>query len=109
MNLAVLRTPYAATNPVNFVIETIAVHSPILPLRASRVSTNVLASVTTEARLIVTSRTSSMLPVGKNTFMEDYASVSLTFFFFEWGFYALSASKAIFRARTYNCITYSVR
>ena len=22
----------------------------------------------------------------------------------EWGFYALSASKAIFRARTYNCI-----
>ena len=28
---------------------------------------------------------------------------------FEWGFYALSASKAIFRARTYNCITYSVR
>ena len=25
------------------------------------------------------------------------------------GFYALSASKAIFRARTYNCITYSVR
>ena len=21
----------------------------------------------------------------------------------EWGFYALSASKAIFRARTYNC------
>ena len=25
----------------------------------------------------------------------------------EWGFYALSASKAIFRARTYNCITYS--
>ena len=30
-------------------------------------------------------------------------------FEFEWGFYALSASKAIFRARTYNCITYSVR
>ena len=30
-------------------------------------------------------------------------------FRFEWGFYALSASKAIFRARTYNCITYSVR
>ena len=30
-------------------------------------------------------------------------------FFFEWGVYALSASKAIFRARTYNCITYSVR
>ena len=28
---------------------------------------------------------------------------------FEWGFYALSASKAIFRARTYNCITFSVR
>ena len=27
---------------------------------------------------------------------------------FEWGFYALSASKAIFRARTYNCRTYSV-
>ena len=26
----------------------------------------------------------------------------------EWGFYALSASKAIFGARTYNCITYSV-
>ena len=26
---------------------------------------------------------------------------------FEWGCYALSASKAIFRARTYNCITYS--
>ena len=24
------------------------------------------------------------------------------------GFYALPASKAIFRARTYNCITYSV-
>ena len=24
-------------------------------------------------------------------------------------FYAQSASKAIFRARTYNCITYSVR
>ena len=30
-------------------------------------------------------------------------------FEFEWGFYTLSASKAIFRARTYNCITYSVR
>ena len=30
------------------------------------------------------------------------------FFFFEWGFYAQSASKAIFRARTYDCITYSV-
>ena len=29
--------------------------------------------------------------------------------FFEWGVYALSASKAIFRARTYNSITYSVR
>ena len=28
---------------------------------------------------------------------------------FQWGFFALSASKAIFRARTYNCITYSVR
>ena len=28
---------------------------------------------------------------------------------FEWGVYALSASKAISRARTYNCITYSVR
>ena len=28
---------------------------------------------------------------------------------FEWGVYALSASTAIFRARTYNCITYSVR
>ena len=26
----------------------------------------------------------------------------------EWGFYAPSAFKAIFRARTYNCITYSV-
>ena len=30
-------------------------------------------------------------------------------FEFEWGFDALSASKAIFRAKTYNCITYSVR
>ena len=30
-------------------------------------------------------------------------------FEFEWGVYALSASNAIFRARTYNCITYSVR
>ena len=28
---------------------------------------------------------------------------------FEWRFYALSASEAIFRARTYSCITYSVR
>ena len=40
-------------------------------------------------------------------------SVSMygTSVFFEWGFYALWASKAIFRARTYkfNCITYSVR
>ena len=34
---------------------------------------------------------------------------SFFFFFLEWGVYALSASKAIFRARTYNCITYSVR
>ena len=34
---------------------------------------------------------------------------TIIFYFFEWGFYALSASKAIFRARTYNCITYSVR
>ena len=25
----------------------------------------------------------------------------------EWGFYALSASKAIFRARTYNCNLFS--
>ena len=33
----------------------------------------------------------------------------ISFFGFESGFYALSASKAIFRARTYNCITYSVR
>ena len=33
----------------------------------------------------------------------------IKFFEFEWGFYALLASKAIFRARTYNCITYSVR
>ena len=31
------------------------------------------------------------------------------FFEFEWEFYALSASEAIFRARTYDCITYSVR
>ena len=30
-------------------------------------------------------------------------------FEFEWEFYAQLASKAIFRARTYNCITYSVR
>ena len=30
-------------------------------------------------------------------------------FEFEQGSYAQSASKAIFRARTYNCITYSVR
>ena len=30
-------------------------------------------------------------------------------FEFELEFYAQSASKAIFRARTYNCITYSVR
>ena len=29
----------------------------------------------------------------------------MRFLRFEWGFYALSASKAIFRARTYNCIT----
>ena len=29
-------------------------------------------------------------------------------FEFEWEFYALSASKAIFRARAYDCITYSV-
>ena len=29
------------------------------------------------------------------------------FFEFEWGFYALSASKAIFRARTYNCNLFS--
>ena len=28
---------------------------------------------------------------------------------FEWEFYTLSASEAIFRARTYNCIIYSVR
>ena len=34
---------------------------------------------------------------------------SFRVFEFEWGFYTLSASKAIFRARTYNCITYSVR
>ena len=27
----------------------------------------------------------------------------------EWGVYAQSASKAIFRARTHNRITYSVR
>ena len=27
----------------------------------------------------------------------------------EWRFYALSASKAIFRVRTYSRITYSVR
>ena len=30
-------------------------------------------------------------------------------FEFEWGFHAQSASEAIFRARTYNHITYSVR
>ena len=32
-------------------------------------------------------------------------------FEFEWGVYSLSpsSSKAIFRARTYNCIAYSVR
>ena len=30
-------------------------------------------------------------------------------FEFEWGLYALSASKAIFRVRTYSHITYSVR
>ena len=28
-------------------------------------------------------------------------------FEFEWGFYALSASKAIFRAKTYNCNLFS--
>ena len=37
------------------------------------------------------------------------AGVITRFLRFEWRFYALSASKAIFRARTYNCITYSVR
>ena len=36
-------------------------------------------------------------------------AINVLEFEFEWGFYALSASKAIFRARTYNCITYSVR
>ena len=35
--------------------------------------------------------------------------LSLKEFEFESGFYVLSASKAIFRARTHNCITYSVR
>ena len=29
-------------------------------------------------------------------------------FEFEWRFYALSASKAIFRARTYNCIIFLI-
>ena len=39
----------------------------------------------------------------------NFANRIKVFFEFEWGFYALSASKAIFRARRYNCITYSVR
>ena len=37
------------------------------------------------------------------------ATVGVTVGGFEWGFYAQLASKAIFRARTYNCITYSAR
>ena len=36
---------------------------------------------------------------GKKTILKGFE------FEFEWGFYALSASKAIFRARTYNCTT----
>ena len=40
---------------------------------------------------------------------DDPVSSLWRVFEFDWGVYALSASKAIFRARTYNCITYSVR
>ena len=41
---------------------------------------------------------SFLVPVG---FYPDLVEV-------EWGFYALSASKAIFRARTYNCNLFSL-
>ena len=37
------------------------------------------------------------------------ARFSQELFEFEWRFYAMSAAKAIFRARTYNRINYSVR
>ena len=51
------------------------------------------------------------LPAWLSACMSVYLSACLSIygFEFEWGFYALSASKAIFRVRTYNCITYSVR
>ena len=35
-------------------------------------------------------------------------TLSKIIFEFEWRFYAQSASKAIFRARTYSHVTYSV-
>ena len=42
-------------------------------------------------------------------FVTDSSQELLEFEFeFEWGFYALSASEASFRVRTYDCITYSV-
>ena len=47
----------------------------------------------------------STVPVGRRR-VQRSTQGSLEF---EWGFYALSAPKAIFRVRTYNCITYSVR
>ena len=34
-----------------------------------------------------------------------YSQDAVVEFEFEWRFYALSASEAIFRARTYKCIT----
>ena len=37
------------------------------------------------------------------------SALQLSFLEFEWEFYPQSASKAIFRATTYDCITYSVR
>ena len=45
----------------------------------------------------------------KVDYTENYFTTLIGSGEFEWGFYALSASKAIFRARTYNCVIYSVR
>ena len=64
--------------------------------------TTVLCNTTVEAGVIIRhGRT------GENT--TQTIRMWRGFLRFEWGVYALSASKAIFRARTYNCITYSVR
>ena len=70
------------------------------------------ASIISRSVFLIRSHIDSMLIVQLLTCVilfdqETFTRELLVGWLVEWGFYALSASKAIFRARTYNCNLFS--